>query len=261
MIMANLLRFLRKPDWQIDSEQLRRRMADALIDEGGHVYMCIENFLPTDLYKTCVAYWPDRRHFDNPDAARARLTLGQLPTAAMPQDIRSFWLTFGEWINGPVKQALVDVFRPYLARKLDWLPADELDAIDRNLAFFDHHNEGLNLDRQYNIGPHVDQKFIFVSSLLYMPQNRRQQDMGTWLYRPKSPDLRTVDIEFVDPGLLEPYKPFPFLPNTLVSFLQTPTAFHGRPGIQSRKDRRTYQFNVIMTHELTKRIYGDPTLY
>ncbi len=42
----------------IDENELFERIRDAIRDENDHVYMCLENFLPDELYKACVAHWP-----------------------------------------------------------------------------------------------------------------------------------------------------------------------------------------------------------
>lgn len=243
--------------WDIDDNELVERIRAAIKDEKGHVYLCIENFLPEKLYKACVSHWPlaeQRAH------SRTRIVLDWLDKAPVPDDVRKFWARFGhEVINGKVKSALVRAFLPYLERKFDFLPKEEVEWARTHMKIANNLNEGLNLDAGFGIGPHVDQYYIFVTSLLYMPPDRTQPHMGTMLFRPKSPELRTLNTTFVPVDEVEEVLQFPFLPNTLCSFLQTPVSFHGLVNRTSEKARRSYQFNVMMDDASLERLYkGQP---
>lgn len=243
--------------WAFDREAARLRLRSSLVDEGGLVYLCIHDFLPENLYRACMKYWPDSRDFVFKTPNRARITMGEIDSVVLSVAQREFWRRFGnEIVNRTIKPLLVETFLPYIDRKFDWAPEEKRNWIRENLRFVDHHVDGLNLDRSYKIEPHVDQQYIFVTSLLYMPADDKEVAQGTWLYKAKNAGLRTRDIEYLDPDAVVPYRRFPFRPNTLVSFLQTPTAFHGKP-LTPGGERRSYQFNVVMDHALSKAIYGS----
>lgn len=243
--------------WAFDRESARRRLEAALIDEGGLVYLCVRDFLPEKLYRACMEYWPDSSDFVFKTPSRARITMGEIDSVILPAAQREFWRRFGnDIVNGTIKPLLTEVFLPFLDRKFDWVPEERRNWIRENLRFIDHHVDGLNLDRNYKIEPHVDQQYIFVTSLLYMPADDAEVAQGTWLYKAKDASLRTRDIEYLDPDSVAPYRKFPFYPNTLVCLLQTPTAFHGKP-LVAGGERRSYQFNVVMDHALSETIYGS----
>ncbi len=130
--------------------------------------------------------------------------LNWLDQAPVPQDVREFWSWFGhEVINKTVKPYPAKAFMPYLERKIDFLPKSEIDWARANIKFTDNLHEGLNLDSGFAIGVHVDQYCIFVTSLLYMPPDRSRRHMGTILFRPKLPALRTLDTTYVGVEELE----------------------------------------------------------
>jgi hypothetical protein len=163
-------------------------------------------------------------------------------------------------INKTVKPCVIKAFMPYLERKLDFLPKSEVDWARTNAKFVEHLNEGLNLDIGFEIPPHVDQYYIFVTSLLYMPSDESQRHLGTMLFRPKSPTLRTLNTTFVDENDVEEVYQFPFVPNTLCSFLQTPVSFHGFMNRSSWKPRQSYQFNALFDNDALARLYKDQKL-
>src|ERR1700761_3688999 len=153
-------------DWTIDTDDLVTRFRAALTEKHGHVFLCVRDLLPPALYRAAMAYWPLENQFEQRAHSRTRITMAWLDDAPIDQDARAFWHRFGhEVINTKVKGALIEVFRPYLARKFDFLPADQVTDIGKTISFVDHSNEGLNLDKGFGIGPHVDQHYIFVTSL------------------------------------------------------------------------------------------------
>jgi hypothetical protein len=248
-------------DWSLDKDNLIERLKGAICDRHGHVFLCVPDLLPASLYEACMAYWPDDEQFEQRAHSRTRITMAWLPEAPIDQEAREFWHRFGhEVVNGTIKPALTEAFLPYLERKFDFLSASEAADIRENISFSDSPNEGLNLDKGFGIGPHVDQNFIFVSSLFYMPKDNSQSHMGTMLFEPIDKSTRTLDTTFIDPSLVREKHQFPFRPNTLASFLQTPIAFHGMVGRSSPEPRRSYQFNIHIDPETVSRAYdGRPT--
>ncbi|MFN4283820.1 MAG: hypothetical protein ACK4NA_14375 [Alphaproteobacteria bacterium] len=251
----------RRVSFSLDEAELRAKILAAVAERDGHVYLCVRNLLPAELYEAAMAYWPVYRELPQKTRGRARLTLGQIGCADLPQDVRAFWSGFMGVMNGVIKPLLVEAFMPHIDRKLSW--ADESVKIwaRNNVRFFDHFYEGLNEDWNFAIPPHVDQKYILASALYYLPCDESQIDLGTRLYKPKSPHTRTIDIEYLDPELVEECAALPFAPNTLVAFLQSPTAFHGLPQRHFSRVRRSYQFNLVMTPDVVATIYGDDTPY
>lgn len=245
----------------LDEGALRKKILSAVTERNGHVFLCARDLLPASLYEAALAHWPIYDELPQKTPGRARLTLGQLGRAELPPDVRAFWGGFMGLINGAIKPLLAEAFLPYLDRKLDWADDNVKQWARANIRFFDHLYEGLNEDWNFAIPPHVDQKYILASALYYMPPDNDQLDMGTRLYRPKSRETRTVDIDYIDPSLVEECEALPFAPNTLVAFLQSPVAFHGLPRRSFSRVRRSYQFNLVMTPDVVTRIYGDDSLY
>ncbi len=229
-----------------------------VIENGGHIYLFLEDFLPGELYSACVRFWPDDKYFVG-NGTRKRIVRSGLP--ALPANLSGFWREFADYVNGSVKPALVQRFLPFLHKKFIGLPSEKESWARSNFEIFNHDNEGLNLDRNYAITPHVDQKYIFISCLLYMPKDGFQKNLGTSFYKAEDSTFRTVDVEYPPADLFKESMSFPFKPNSLLAFLQTPTSFHGKRNVRHWRPRRTYQFNVTFTPRWVEHVYGDTTPY
>lgn len=239
---------------------LTARMKNALVVKDGNARLFLRDFLPASLHRKCFWRWPRYKAFTHATNTRARVTLAQLPNADMSSRDFTFWTDFFRLINETVKPALIETFRPHMDLKFAYL-SEQDRAWARERAAFDcwAQHEGLNWDRRFSIGPHVDQQFIFVTSLLYLGP-RFMTDEGTSFY--KGPNgLTSLDTEFPDRALFTETERSPFIPNSLLSFIQTPTAFHGKEEVKRFRWRRSYQFNVHMSdrflHELNQRT-GKP---
>lgn len=254
-------RHAHQADFALDMAALREKILSAVVERDGHVFLCVRDLLPIELYQAALTHWPVYRELPQKSKGRARLTLGQIGSADLPEDVRAFWSGFMGVMNGVIKPLLAEAFMPYIDRKLAWADESVKAWARENIRFFDHLYEGLNEDWNFAIPPHVDQKYILASALYYLPRDDSQIDLGTRLYKPKSANTRTIDIEYLAPGLVEECVALPFAPNTLVAFLQSPTAFHGLPERYFNRVRRSYQFNLVMTPDVVQSIYGDDTPY
>ena len=157
-------------------------MEGAIIEQYGHVFLCVPNIVPPELYRACLAYWPHRDQFDRRSPSRRRISLAGLGNASLDREQRDFWHKFGhEIVNGKIKKLLATAFAPYMHRKFDFLPDEKVTDIQKNVRYVNYLEDGLNSDSGFTIGPHVDQNYIFVSSIIYMPPNRFAAPHGDYV--------------------------------------------------------------------------------
>jgi hypothetical protein len=94
------------------------------------------------------------------------------------------------------------------------------------------------------IPPHVHPRSEVTNTMIYFPSRENLPEQGTLLYRPRpNVELRpSPGAEQYDSGDLEPAAIIPYLPNTLISWVNTPGAVHGSTEIAGAPARRYLYF-------------------
>jgi hypothetical protein len=223
--------------------------------------LVIRDILPSDIYAYLLSTWPEEDSFDRNSVVRKRLpvTQGCSERRALTSEQKEAWETFGEIIvNNYIKEKTIELFSSCLPYKCPFLDKEQIAELSSRLQFCHARCDGLNLDKYgYSIDPHVDQSHIFAAILLYFPSDTKHVEYGTVLY--KSLVNRTsIDVVFPPKEEFVPVKTLPFLPNTLVVFLQTPSAWHGVELITEEDYiRKAYHATVSLKPELVEEIYGS----
>jgi hypothetical protein len=94
------------------------------------------------------------------------------------------------------------------------------------------------------IPPHVHPRSELTNTMIYFATPHNPVEQGTLLYRPR-PDVRlqpSVGTEQYDSAELEPAAIIPYLPNTLISWVNTPEAVHGSIEVAGAPARRYLYF-------------------
>jgi len=161
------------PEWNIIESELLERMQESIVENSGHVYLCIHDILPESLFNACLAHWPEPNEFDQMCETRFRVLADDLIKSPVSDDAYMFWDYFSrEVVNGIIKPCLATVFMPHLERKFDFLPPDRVAEARENMEFQSDTNEGLLLDRNFTIRPHIDNPNNLGSGLINLMQFR-----------------------------------------------------------------------------------------
>jgi hypothetical protein len=94
------------------------------------------------------------------------------------------------------------------------------------------------------IQPHVHPSAELTNTMIYFPSAQNTVEQGTLLYRPRANGALAASQVTVEHKReeLEPVAIIPFLPNTLISWINTPTAMHGSIEIAGGAQRRYLYF-------------------
>lgn len=224
------------------------KIANAPINPFPFPHLYIRDVFPPDFYRELRAHLPPpealqslrslkRVTSDYPDT-RQVLPLSVEAVQTLDQPFRAFWDELASWLlGGRFGQILLPRFAEYLEARF---------GDPRQVRF---HDEALLVQDSstYSLGPHSDSPYKVAAFLFYLPQDDSLSHLGTSLYVPRSPDLRTtsgVHYEFAD---FERVATMPFLPNSLFAFLKTDTSFHGVEPINEpnvRRDLLLYDIKV-----------------
>lgn len=213
-------------------------------------HLCIEDFLPRDLYNSLVDNWPDDRFQDiskiRPVSGYKDRFAWHFKGDAVPVD--GPWLDLYNLMHdraitlamlarlGWEKSPVID----WSAKRPDW-HFDVMQTVTDSLLVRDKTG--------YSIGPHTDAPQKVCSGLLYLPDPMHigSKDLGTSIYVsrtgktcPGGPhhDRDSAEFDFEEVWRV-PYKS-----NTFVCFLKTDNSFHGVEPVPEGRERRVYIWNV-----------------
>ena len=114
--------------------------------------------------------------------------------------------------------------------------------------------EVLRHEEGYFLGPHTDIPTKVATLLFNLPGDASAPHLGTTLYEPLDPAVRSVGSRHHDFGDFRVVRTMPFVPNSVFGFLKTDNSFHGVAPI-SAKDADASRRDLIQYT-----IYNDPAL-
>lgn len=242
-------------------QHIDARFAESYVDVNPSPNIVITNILPSELYVSLLENWPSVSAFPS-KALRKRISVTfkdpkELSMLASSQ--KELWVPFGETVvNKYIKEKLVEAFLPFLPYKFPDADLEQLEYIYNHIELLNNGFDALNQDIPgYAIGPHVDPVVTFIAFLIYLPLDDKHSDRGTCLYKAKDRELISSDVAFLQRRQCTTAKRLPFLPNTLVAFLQTPLSWHG---VERSKDseyiRKTYHCLISLSNKCLKEFYG-----
>ena len=240
---------------------IARVMEQTQVIEDPFPHLVVENLLPEKLYQHACSIWPASSEFAGGKNAQRHtlpVTYGCLEDTTLPKDQKVFWRIFGEVIvNRYLKPKLADKFKPFLCQKLGLEESWNSFHPDRDTCNL--RQDCLIIDRDCpNMLPHIDQLNMLAQIMIYFPEDDEHQEMGTVFYE-GSPSTTPNNIyEVNNPADIRFAKKVPYRPNTLVVFIQSPTAWHGyeRPKhVDPQYARRLYLSPLFFSPEFMERHY------
>jgi|GEM_PF-3212989 len=242
-------------------EQIREVMNCAEVQVDPFPHIVVENFLPAEMYQHACEIWPDTKEFVSDGVSRFLLpvTYGCLENTNLPKLQKVFWRLFGEVIvNRYLKPILAEKFKPFLSQKM---------GLKENWQSFDLHQHTCNLRQDClivdkdapNIRPHVDQLNMLAQIIIYFPSDNEHQNLGTTFYTGDASTTPNHLYDVKDPNNLKFAKKIPYTPNTLLAFIQSPTAWHGferPPNIDPNYQRRLYLSPLFFSPEFMEKHYS-----
>lgn len=234
------------------------QFANANIEMDPYPHMVVKNILPEELYQQIQYFWPNSSCFDHQCQSNRHLyvTKGCADYHPLTPEQNLFWRVFGEVVIGYIKDYIKTIFIDTLSWKFPNLSASELYDLQQEIRFFDSRQDSLMEHHYgYQIGPHIDQAYLFATALLYCPIDDSHKYQGTTLLLPK-------DGKYPLPGQyhhgeVSIAKMIPYTPNTLLIMPEHLKQLHG----SAKQDdpnyiRKMYGIFVHLAPDLTEKYYG-----
>ena len=197
---------------------VRRAIESATLEMDPFPHVVVENWLPTDIYKHLIAAIPPPVFFTDRENGRHRVSV---PFTFGPAYSRMVWdfmyrTLVARILNRALNAKFQDAVRDYVRSACPALPGDadiRLHASDGRIML---------RHRGYNLLPHRDPRWGFMTVLIYLAREGDAEAYGTRLYRVRddagAPDSR---VYYIDPERCDLVKTVPFRANSMLVFLNS----------------------------------------
>lgn len=231
-------------------DHLLRRVADTPVAQEPFPHAVVDDLFPQDYYRELLAHFPPESALVplaetgriTGDAYRERrvLLFNGADFARLAPASRAFWSEFSSWLYSE------RFLRTMIERFLPWC-RDRLAAVRGPQGAVRVRSDALLVgDRtRYAIGPHTDAAHRLITFLFYLPQDRRDEGLGTSIYRHRDPGFSCRGGPHYPFDGFERVRTIGFVPNRLLMFVRTSRSFHGvEPILGEGVDRRLLINNV-----------------
>lgn len=194
---------------------------------------------PSAMYERLLAMLPSREEMPADKRATNPYGTHRLSLSVNPENVRAmaperqrFWAALHALLCGPAFiEAAIDKYRPFVLDRYGDVP--KLRA--RLQIFCDREN--------YQIRPHTDAPHKAFTLLFYLPRDGSEAHLGTSIYAPKDPSLRSEEATQFPREDFDIHRTFDFAPNSVFGFMKTDRSFHGREPVTGAQTRR-YLLNL-----------------
>jgi len=221
------------------------RIGAATLVHSPFPHAVIDRLLPDALYKALIRGLPPVELFNDRAANERELAV---PFKLAPEYARRVWTYMARSVvEQMLTPALLQLFRPELNAFLSQnFPAFGDDAVDRVPL---HASDGRVLlrTRGYNIPPHRDPKWGFVTCLLYLARKGDDESWGTQTYSVEGDEeARGTMPNWIDPSRCRQVSDITFVPNRALVFLNSSGAHGAQIPDDAREglERYAYQFRI-----------------
>lgn len=229
---------------------IKRRIAAAEVELEPFPHFVTADLLPDAVYDEILGNWPPSELAKTTNwAVRKEMSVAaQLP--AFPPTIRPIWQQVVEWSQA-ARDLVHEKLKPHLAEKLTPLfgrrRAAEMKIVTRRgpAAFLATYTGALSLHA------HVDHPVLATNSFLYVSERpATEPELGTVLYQSYGLALPHNEMKLPD-KLVQRYlrrvKTVPYGRNLLLSYVNTPSAFHGVDPVDiGARVRRLLMFGTLL---------------
>jgi hypothetical protein len=239
----------------LDEARIARHAADAIDRATLHLepfpYILISSVFPKEFYRTLLRGIPPVEIFGDRKHNKQQL---RVPFALAPEYSRRVWGFLTDVIDRTLQPLLVDKFRGPLS---EWIvahwPALRDDPFAPPMALNTSDGRIMLRGRGYEIPPHRDPKWGFLTGILYLARDTDSEQWGTQLYAVGGDgDARGAAPHWIDPARCRLVQDVPFRANSMLVFLNSAGA-HGAkiPDDPALADlqRYIYQFRIGPTSD------------
>jgi len=240
----------------LDAKRIDAHVADvvarAALERDPFPHFIVEPLLPPDIYERIIEAVPPPVFF-----AGGRDEHWAVPSGVAPLYSRQVWAFVANTIAGDIlyralNARLESVIRDYVRSFCPALPEDTAVAL--------HPSDGRIMLRRpgYDLEPHRDPKWGFVTALVYLARPGDSEEFGTQLYRVREDaEAASGSVHYPDRSRCELVRTVPFRANSMLVFLNSVGA-HGafipadaRP---ATLERYLYQFRLGPTTKVISKL-------
>jgi hypothetical protein len=228
------------------AKQFRAAMDAAVLVTDPFPYAIVENLFPPLFYKALIAGIPPAELFEDNAANHQQLPV---PFALAPMFSRRVWKFMVKVADEIMMPAILEKFRPALE---PWIGENWPQLAGNPLgAPMDLHSTGgriMKRTRGYNIPPHRDPKWGFITCLMYLAKPGDLETWGTSLYAvDEDKEARGALPHWINASTCRLVREVPFKANSALIFLNSNGA-HGasipEDAEPSNLERYAYQFRI-----------------
>lgn len=228
------------------AKQFRAAMDAAVLVTDPFPYAIVENLFPPLFYKALIAGIPPAELFEDNAANHQQLPV---PFALAPMFSRRVWRFMVKVADEIMMPAILEKFRPALE---PWIAENWPQLAGNPLgAPMDLHSTGgriMKRTRGYNIPPHRDPKWGFITCLMYLAKPGDLETWGTSLYAvDEDKEARGALPHWINASTCRLVREVPFKANSALIFLNSNGA-HGasipEDAEPSNLERYAYQFRI-----------------
>jgi hypothetical protein len=221
---------------------IEERFARAQVSEEPFPHLCVRDVLPPELYRDMEAALPPAAEVTRA-LRRDRLRRWMRRAWRLPKPDPVYF-----YISGEAKAGHLDAYAPEWHRRFSGYVGLVETLLHERLRVQQPWHSGQRVfffrPTGWAIPPHVHPRAELTNTLIYFPSPENTVEQGTLLYRPRpGATLQgTSGTAEYRSDQLEPAAIVPFLPNTLVTWVNTPEAVHGSIEIAGAAPRRYLYF-------------------
>lgn len=237
---AQLKKVLAHPD---TPSYIAAAIAGAKLHRRPFPYAVVDRVLPTHLYKALLRGLPPVELFGDRPVNKQQLTI---PFALAPAYSQRVWHHFvSAVVPECVVPALLAAFRGVLD---DWIATNWPDVPAASVALGSSEGRILLRRRGYQIPPHRDPKWAFLTGILYLARRGDSEQWGTQLYTvADDEEAPGTAPHWIDPSRCTTVKEIAFRPNRLLVFLNSVGAHGANIPADAQPEsleRYIYQFRI-----------------
>jgi hypothetical protein len=228
-------------------DHVRRRIAAAPLQQQPFPHTVVDDVLPPRMYDALVAGIPPAELFaDHPDRSVNKRQMS-VPFTLAPSYSRRIWHHFANVLAPQaIMAAVLEKFRDPLRAWLTTTLADDPSLVDR-IEMKCSDGRILLRSAGYNIPPHRDPKWGFITCLLYLAGPADDQSLGTQLYSvDEDAEATGAAPHWVAPERCRLQANVEFRPNRMLIFLNSAGAHGARIPADAPPslERYVYQFRI-----------------
>ncbi len=240
----------------LDVERVTKHVTEVVeqttLEHDPFPHILVEPLLPPDIYERIIDAIPPPVFF-----AGGRDEHWSVPSGVAPIYSRQVWSFVANTLAGNIlyralNDKLETVVRDYVRTFCPALPDDTAVAL--------HPSDGRIMLRRpgYDLQPHRDPKWGFVTALVYLAKPGDSEDFGTQLYRVhEDPEATSGSVHYLDRSQCELARSVPFRANSMLVFLNSVGA-HGAyipaDAQPETLERYLYQFRLGPTTKVISRL-------